>query len=107
MQPAVQLTASSDGNALLVLRGEEGAVTVEAWWHEGEPIGLLVIHSLVPMREGQPHDRCDVLGRCYMDVSYSDGLKAAALLLNERSDLAAQIALAWYVSCFSPEGVPS
>jgi hypothetical protein len=107
MQPEIQLTASTDGNSLLVLRGEEGAVTVEAWWHDGEPIGVLVIHSLVPMREGQPHDKCHVLGRCYMDVSYADGFKAADLLLEERYEEAAQIALAHYSARLAPEGARS
>jgi hypothetical protein len=106
MQP-VELASSSYGNALLVLRGEEGAVTVEAWWHEGQPLGILVIHSRIQMREDQPRDRCEVLGHCYMDAAFSDGFKAAEYYLRGYPEQAEAILRWWYAARLAPEVVPS
>jgi hypothetical protein len=106
-QPIAEMTQDEEGHDLLVLRGAEGAVTIEAWWYEEKPIGILVIHSRVPMHEGQPCDKCAVLGRCYMDASYADGFRAAPYILSGDYDQATAIAYGYYATRLCADPVPS
>jgi hypothetical protein len=89
---------NAEGHPLLALTGEEGVVTLEAWWHEGKPLGVLTIHSTTPLREGQQPDRCPLGGACYMDVDYQAGFTAAEFLLNQQEETAMTIMHACYAA---------
>jgi hypothetical protein len=88
--------ASAEGHPLITLTGDEGVVSLESWWHEGIPLGVLAIHSKTPLRESQQPDRCPLGGTCYVDVDYKSGFKAAELFLSQREDLAMTVMVTCY-----------
>jgi hypothetical protein len=112
MQPVAELTHDEEGHLLLIVRGETqpgetGMVTIEAWEHEGQALGVLVLHSTCPMWDTQRPAPCPLWGVCYMDVSYSDGFAAGAYLLSGQTDRAEEIARSWFTARLSPDGVLS
>jgi hypothetical protein len=94
--PAFELAATAEDHPLLTMTGEEGVVTLEAWWHEGIPLGVLTIHSPVPLRDGQPPSPGPNGTVCYEDVDYKSGFKAAELFLSQHEDLATSIMVTCY-----------
>jgi hypothetical protein len=70
----------SKGHVTLVLLGEGGAVTLEAWRDpEGNPIGILGIHEKPGSEETRPGRECEYVpgGRCLPDQSFIAGQELA------------------------------
>lgn len=97
------------GHAHLVLRGPEGAVTLEAWSVPGSSqvlldlglgeTGILTIHSLAPQYEthAAPQE-CPVLGTCYPDTAFRAGHEAGLALLAGNEGYAWAVVREWYHS---------
>jgi hypothetical protein len=102
VNPVTELTTDADGHLHLALRGEEGAVTVEAWEHEGTVVGMLTVHSPVPHEMRCASEACDVIGRCHpVFGDWKTNFAAADYLMQgERGGIAAATSIAynWYIS---------
>jgi len=112
MQPAAELTATAEGHPLLVLRGEEGVVSVEAWTdpETGTVVGMLTVHSPVPIAARGVSEECEFLGRCHpLFGDWPANFAAAEYLARGGAylGLAGRIAMNWYLRCLCPDGVLS
>jgi hypothetical protein len=112
MQPVFELTATSEGHPLLVLRGEEGVVSVEGWRDEesGVVVGMLTVHSPSPHAMRRRPEACEFSGRCYpVFADWPTNFAAADHLVSGGRDvrLAKLIAMGWYLRRLCPDGVPS
>lgn len=112
MQPVAELTATSEGHPLLVLRGEEGAVSVEGWRDDesGLVVGMLTVHSPVPHTVRCAPEECEFLGRCYpLFADWKTNFAAAEYLVRGGAALACAewIAMDRYRRHLRPSGVPS
>jgi hypothetical protein len=112
MQPVAELASTPEGHLLLVLRGEEGAVSVEAWRDPGSGlvVGMLTVHSLVPHAVRCEPESCDFLGLCYpVFADWTTNFTAAEYLVRggKHAQRAERIAAAWYLTHLCPDGVPS
>lgn len=109
MQPVTELTVTSEGHPLLVLRGEEGVVSVEGWTDEasGVVVGMLTVHSPVPHAVRCAAEECEFLGRCYpVFGDWPTNFTAAEYLVRggRYLRLAEQIATDWYFAYLTPKG---
>jgi len=68
------------GSVILVLLGEGGAVTLEAWRDpHGNPVGILGIHEKPGPEDTRPGHECEYVpgGRCLPDQSFTAGQELA------------------------------
>lgn len=112
MQPVTAYGATPEGHPLLVLRGEEGVVSVEGWTDSGSglAVGMLTVHSPVPHAARAEPEKCEFLGWCYpVFGDWPTNFAAAEYLVRggRYLRLADEIARAWYESCLRPSGVRS
>lgn len=108
MQPA-ELTSTSEGHPLLVLRGEEGVVSVEGWRdpESGLAVGMLTVHVPIPHAVRCASEECEFLGRCYpLFADWPTSFAAAEYLVRggRYLRLAEQIATDWYFAYLIPKG---
>jgi hypothetical protein len=114
MQPAIkaELTSTSEGHPLLVLRGEEGAVSVEGWRDpdSGLVVGMLTVHSPVPHAARRAPEECEFLGRCHpVFADWTTNFTAAEYLVRggRYIRMAEVVASAWYLTYLCPQGALS
>lgn len=110
MQPAAELGTTQDGHPLLVLRGEEGVVSVEGWTdpETGTVVGMLTVHSPVPHTVRCASEKCEFLGRCHpLFADWPTNFAAADFLVRGGAALAGAewIARNWYLSHLCLDGV--
>jgi hypothetical protein len=112
MQPLPTYSTTSEGHPLLVLRGEEGAVSVEGWRdpESGTVVGMLTVHSAVPHAMRFVPEECNLGGHCYpLFADWKTNFTAAEYLVRGGPylRLAEWIALTWYIDRLCPSGVLS
>lgn len=93
------------GHTVLIIRGPRGAVSLEAWRHAGEALGVLNIHYPQPMYEGQNEKPCEVLpeGYCYSDCSFHEGFEQAPSILAGYDSYAWVTLLSYYRERIEPD----
>jgi hypothetical protein len=112
MQPLPTYSTTSEGHPLLVLRGEEGAVSVEGWTdaESGTVVGMLTVHVPIPNGVRCASEKCEFLGRCYpLFGDWPTNFRAAEYLVRGGPylRLAEWVALTWYIDRLCPSGVVS
>lgn len=112
MQPVAELTTNSEGHPLLLLRGEEGVVSVEGWRDDesGLVVGMLTVHSPVPHAMRRAPEACEFSGQCYpLFADWKTNFNAAEHLVcgPPHIRVAEWIAMHWYLSHLCPGGVLS
>jgi hypothetical protein len=96
-----------DGSVTLVGSGPSGAVTLDAWTHEGEAHGILSIHRATWGSScGELPSGCEYLpeGACFPDQSFTHGREAARLVIAYRDEEAWQVVEEWYRDKIEGEG---
>lgn len=70
------------GHTVLILSGPKGAVTLDAWEHDGQALGELGIH-VMPRDDAEGAFLCNYLpgGRCWADGSSAIGAEQAPSIL--------------------------
>jgi len=112
MQPVPTYSTTEEGRPLLVLRGEEGAVSVEGWTdpESGLVVGMLTVHVPIPHAVRCASEPCEFLGRCYpLFADWPTNFTAAEYLVRGGPylRLAEWVALSWYIDRLCPSGALS
>lgn len=94
-----------DGSVTLVGSGPDGAVTLDAWTHEGEVHGVLGIHR-AHSGGSTIASSCSYLpgGACYPDQAHREGQEAARLVIGYQDEAAWEVVSEWYRDKIEGEG---
>jgi hypothetical protein len=87
-----------NGILTLLVRGEGGAATLDAWEHRGRVCGIIGIHATVTSRSERDYDSCEYLpaGICRPDASFTNGIEAAGRVLEGDEDAGWELVERWY-----------